>query len=232
MDTLFYYPDPDLCSSSHVQLEGQEAKHAARVLRKKAGDIVFLANGSGCKATGEITTVSKQFVSISITDVEEQPAPELKKVLGFGVIKKRDRFEFAIEKAVELGATTICLFDADHSERTRINNDRVDAIVQSAFKQSGRWFMPEVITKESINNVLLHFADHEVIMAHEKEELSFNDFSISKDALLLVGPEGGFSETEVETVANAGGRIVSLGPHRLRAETAVTALLSQFLFTA
>ncbi|MBO6794985.1 MAG: 16S rRNA (uracil(1498)-N(3))-methyltransferase [Balneolaceae bacterium] len=232
MDTLFYYPDPDLCNSSQVQLQGQEAKHAARVLRKKVGDTVFLANGLGCKATGEITSVSKQFVSISITDVEEKTSPKIKKVLGLGVIKKRDRFEFAIEKAVELGATTICLFDADHSERTRINKERVDAIVQSAFKQSGRWFLPEVITKESINDVLLHFADHVVVMAHEKKELSANDFRISNNALLLVGPEGGFSDSEVETVSNAGGRVVSLGPHRLRAETAVTAILSQFLFTA
>lgn len=231
MDTLFYLPDPELSSLAQVQLQGQEAKHAARVLRKKIGDTVYLANGFGCKATGEITTVSKQSVTISISERETVPEPKIKKVLGFGVIKKRDRFEFAIEKAVELGATSICLFDAEHSERSRINMERVDAIVQSAFKQSGRWWMPEIITKDSISDVLLHFADHDVVMAHEKKEVSANDFSVSKNVLLLIGPEGGFSEHEVETVEQAGGRIVSLGTHRLRAETAVTALLSQFLFT-
>ena len=231
MDTLFYLPDPELSSLAQVQLQGQEAKHAARVLRKKVGDTVYLANGFGCKATGEITTVSKQSVTISISERETVPEPKIKKVLGFGVIKKRDRFEFAIEKAVELGATSICLFDAEHSERSRINMERVDAIVQSAFKQSGRWWMPEIITKDSISDVLLHFADHDVVMAHEKKEISANDFSVSKDVLLLIGPEGGFSEREVEIVEQAGGRIVSLGTHRLRAETAVTALLSQFLFT-
>ena len=231
MDTLFYLPDSELSSLAQVQLQGQEAKHAARVLRKKVGDTVYLANGFGCKATGEITTVSKQSVTISISERETVPEPKIKKVLGFGVIKKRDRFEFAIEKAVELGATSICLFDAEHSERSRINMERVDAIVQSAFKQSGRWWMPEIITKDSISDVLLHFADHDVVMAHEKKEVSANDFSVSKDVLLLIGPEGGFSEREVEIVEQAGGRIVSLGTHRLRAETAVTALLSQFLFT-
>ena len=231
MDTLFYLPDPELSSLAQVQLQGQEAKHAARVLRKKVGDTVYLANGFGCKATGEITTVSKQSVTISISERETVPEPKIKKVLGFGVIKKRDRFEFAIEKAVELGATSICLFDAEHSERSRINMERVDAIVQSAFKQSGRWWMPEIITKDSISDVLLHFADHDVVMAHEKKEISANDFSVSKDVLLLIGPEGGFSEREVEIVEQAGGRIISLGTHRLRAETAVTALLSQFLFT-
>ena len=231
MDTLFYLPDPELSSLAQVQLQGQEAKHAARVLRKKVGDTVYLANGFGCKATGEIITVSKQSVTISISERETVPEPKIKKVLGFGVIKKRDRFEFAIEKAVELGATSICLFDAEHSERSRINMERVDAIVQSAFKQSGRWWMPEIITKDSISDVLLHFADHDVVMAHEKKEISANDFSVSKDVLLLIGPEGGFSEREVEIVEQAGGRIISLGTHRLRAETAVTALLSQFLFT-
>lgn len=231
LDTLFYLPDTELCAHSEVQLQGQEAKHAARVLRKKVGDIIHLANGMGCKATGEITAVSKQSVSITITEKESKARPVIQKVLGFGVIKKRDRFEFAIEKAVELGATTICLFDAERSERSRINKDRLDAIIQSAFKQSGRWWMPEIVTKDSLNDVLLEFADHEIIMAHEKKEVSANDFNISKSALLLVGPEGGFSQHEVETVEKTGGRIVSLGEHRLRAETAVTALLSQFLFT-
>lgn len=124
----------------------------------------------GCKATGEISAISKQSVSITITEKEAKARPVIQKVLGFGVIKKRDRFEFAIEKAVELGATTICLFDAERSERTRINKDRIDAIVQSAFKQSGRWWMPEIVTKNSLSDVLLDFADHEVIMAHEKKK--------------------------------------------------------------
>ncbi len=231
LDTLFYLPDPELAKLTEVQLQGQEAKHAARVLRKKVGDIIHLANGLGCKATGEISAVSKQSVSITIIEKDSKARPVIQKVLGFGVIKKRDRFEFAIEKAVELGATTICLFDAERSERTRINRERLDAIVQSAFKQSGRWWMPEILTKNSLSDVLLDFADHEIIMAHEKKETSANDFNISNSALLLVGPEGGFSDHEVEMVEKAGGRIVSLGEHRLRAETAVTALLSQFLFT-
>lgn len=88
MDTLFYLPDPELCACSEVQLQGQEAKHAARVLRKKVGDIIHLANGMGCKATGEISAISKQSVSITITEKEAKARPVIQKVLGFGVIKK------------------------------------------------------------------------------------------------------------------------------------------------
>ncbi len=230
MDNHFYVEEPSLHELDYIELTGQEAKHASKVLRKKEGDTIILMNGKGCKATAIIQSLQKNTVSLSIQSYELRKEPATKKVLALGVIKIRDRFEFAIEKAVELGATTICLFDAEHSERTRIKEDRLEAIIQSAFKQSGRWWMPGLTAKPDLKSVLFEYADHEMIMAHEKVEVEKPSVSEKKEKLLLVGPEGGFSESEVNLVKEAGGKLISLGPHRLRAETAVTAILSQFLF--
>ncbi|NET33419.1 MAG: 16S rRNA (uracil(1498)-N(3))-methyltransferase [Cyanothece sp. SIO1E1] len=230
MDNHFFIDEPNLYTLEYVELSGQEAKHASKVLRKSVGDLLILVNGEGCKATAEIQSIQKSSLSLRIQSRELREQPEGKKVLGLGIIKVRDRFEFAIEKAVELGATTICLFESDHSERTRIKEDRLEAIIQSAFKQSGRWWKPELIIKNDLKSVLFEFADHEVLMAHEKKQVEPPISSQKKEKLLLVGPEGGFSEKEVELVARAGGELISLGVNRLRAETAVAALLSQFLF--
>lgn len=230
MENHFFIDEPKLNELNYFELEGQEAKHASKVLRKKEGDLLILVNGKGCKATAEIQSIQKNSVKLSIQSREQRSEPDSKKVLGLGIIKIRDRFEFAIEKAVELGATTICLFDAEHSERTRSKRDRLEAIIQSAFKQSGRWWMPDLVIKEDLKKVLFEFADHEMIMAHEKTNVEVPNFSSKKEKLLLVGPEGGFSEAEVNLVKEAGGNLISLGENRLRAETAVTAILSQFLY--
>lgn len=230
MDNHFFVAEDHLDKLYFIELTGQEAKHATKVLRKAVGETLTLMNGKGCRAVAEIQSIQKNSVSLKITSRELRDEPKIKKVIGLGIIKIRDRFEFAIEKAVELGATTICLFDAEHSERTRIKEERLNAIIQSAFKQSGRWWIPNLVIKSDLKSVLFEFADHEMIMAHEQSEVEKPDFLEDSDKLLLVGPEGGFSQKEVKLLKDAGGRIISLGKHRLRAETAVTAVLSQILF--
>ena len=230
MDNHFFVDEPNLHKRTEIEIKGQEARHASKVLRKQEEDRIFLANGKGCKAIAEIVHIQKNNIKLTISSLEEQIKPETSLVLAIGVIKNRDRFEFAIEKAVELGATTICLFNADHSERTRIKEERIEAIVQSAFKQAGRWWMPNLISKPDLKSVLFEFADHDMIMAHEKVDKQKPAFSDKREKLLLVGPEGGFSDKEVNLINQAGGSLISLGENRLRTETAVTALLSQFLY--
>ncbi len=230
MDNQFFIDEPLLHELDFAELVGIEAKHASKVLRKKEGDAITLVNGKGCKSRAEIQSVQKSVLSLSIISCEQKEEPIFKKVIGFGIIKIRDRFEFAIEKAVELDATTICLFDAEHSERTRIKKERVESIILSAFKQSGRWWKPDLVILPDLRSVLFEFADHEMVMAHEKVDVVKPVFSVNNHKLLLVGPEGGFAESEVNLVREAGGNLISLGEHRLRAETAVTAILSQFLY--
>jgi 16S rRNA (uracil1498-N3)-methyltransferase len=230
LDNHFYVDDASLANIEWLELSGQEAKHVFKVLRKKKGDTITIVNGKGCKVLARIEYIQKNKISLTIESKETKKEPAIKKVLAFGFIKKRERFEFAIEKAVEMGATSICIFDADHSERTRINPDRLDALIKTAFKQSGRWWLPDLVYKPDLKSVLFEYADHEMIMAHEKEEINKPQFNTKKEKLILVGPEGGFSEKEVNVFKQAGGTLISLGNHRLRTETAVITALSLFLY--
>ena len=232
MDNIFYAAPEDFKEEDWVEITGQEAQHITKVLRHKVGDHIDVANGLGAIYTCEIVEISKRAVRAKCGVALKKEEPTVKKAMAFGAIKKRDRFEFAIEKAVELGAWELCVFNSDHAERSKFNEERVRSIILSAFKQSGRYWLPEVVFKDSIDEVYNHYHDFKPIMAHEKEHFTSTPTELkNKHYLLLVGPEGGFSDREVELNKKQGGELISLGYNRLRAETAVAAFLSQYLFT-
>ncbi|MFD2533244.1 RsmE family RNA methyltransferase [Gracilimonas halophila] len=230
MDNVFY-THPGNIKGGRLELVDQEARHAAKVLRFNIGDKLFASDGKGKLYTTQVTSITKSSVIADIQDSETEPEPEIKKVLGFGAIKKRDRLEFAVEKAVELDAWEICVFNGDHSERSKINQDRLQSIALSAFKQSKRRWLPEIIYKNSLREVMDHYTGYHPIMAHVESEVNKSSKLTTQNNLMLVGPEGGFSDREVAFAKEKGAKFISLGKNRLRAETAVTATLSQYLFT-
>ena len=213
-----------------VELKDQEATHISRVLRYKAGEEIFVADGMGNHCRCIIKEITKRSVLAEVTEINSSPEPAIKKVMAFGAIKKRDRLEFAIEKAVELDAWEICIFDADHSERSRLNEDRLLTQIVSAFKQSGRYFLPKLVIKDSLDKVIDHYNNHSCLMAYlGSEEAQRPKELAASNNLLLVGPEGGFSKREANLVKEKKGSYLSLGKNRLRAETAVAAFLSQYI---
>lgn len=231
MKNIFYASKSDFNGEISVEIKGQEATHIAKVLRHKIGDSILVADGEGSRFKADITEINKRSVVASIKEKTERPIPTKKKILALGILRKRDRLEFALEKAVELGATEICIFNSDHSERSNTKEDRLRTITLSAFKQSGRYWLPEVIILSSLDEVFSTYKNSSFIMAHEKIELSIQPKALSNNqTVLLVGPEGGFSKREVELNGEKGGEFVSLGKNRLRAETAALAFLSQYLF--
>lgn len=230
MDNIFY-TNPENIIAGRLELTGQEARHAAKVLRFEPGDTLFVSDGKGNLYKTVIESVAKNSVQAEIQETEFESAPEIKKVMAFGAIKKRDRLEFAVEKAVELGAWEICVFDADHSERSRINEDRLHSIALSAFKQSKRKWLPEIVILGSIDEVLARYPNHHLITAHVPEDPVQPKALEHKENLFLVGPEGGFSDREIERTQERKTQFISLGRNRLRAETAVMSLLSIYLFS-
>lgn len=229
MDNIFY-AEPSNITGKRLELTGQEARHASKVLRLQVGDELFASEGLGNIYTTQIISITKNKVIAEILETQKEPQPSSKKVIAFGAIKKRDRLEFAVEKAVELNAWEICIFHADHSERSRINQDRLQVIAQSAFKQCKRAWLPKIVYLDSMDEVLLRYHDYHSIFAHMHQK-PVQPKPLSKpENLLLIGPEGGFSDREVKLAKAENAEFVSLGKTRLRAETAVAALLSQYLF--
>lgn len=227
---FFYAPPEQWLQNSSVEITGQEARHILKVLRYGEGDSIYVADGAGRIAACIITGTTKNTLTAEVKNLELKPESFPKKVLAAGLIKVRERFDFAVEKAVELGADEICIFVADHSQRKSFNIEKTAQHIISAFKQSGRFWLPELLVKKSLDEVLAHYRGFDIIMAHEKTETSSRPEKLLNSGLLLVGPEGGFSEREVLLAEQNGGQLVSLGNNRLRAETAVAALLAQYLF--
>lgn len=229
---IFYAP-PSQIHSGFAELTDQEAHHASKVMRAREGDRLVVVDGQGGRYEGPIRRITKKTVQIEIEEQQQVPEPQPVLNVGMGIIKKRDRLEFAVEKVVELGARHIALFRSQHTIKQNVRMDRLQSIVLSAMKQSLRCWLPEISIFDSVEEVLSHFSDARCLIAHEKVSgMDKNpDFTAvdTDEFLLLVGPEGGFSSEEVDRAVEAGAESVLLGAYRLRTETAAVAFMSQFL---
>jgi 16S rRNA (uracil1498-N3)-methyltransferase len=227
---VFYAP-PSQINNGFIELLDQEAAHATKVLRASEGDSIEVVDGKGGWYNGYIRRITKKSVQIEIAEHQQKNATDSGLVLGMGIIKKRDRLEFAIEKAVELGVSQIWLFRSEHTVKENVRMDRLKSIAIAAMKQSLRAWLPEIVFYPSFKAVLSAAGKAQIVAAHEKVDINetVDENQVKEKKLLLVGPEGGFSDNEVNMLTEHNARMVSLGSNRLRTETAALALLSQFL---
>lgn len=230
MEHLFFASDTSLDADLPIKITGNEAHHAKVVLRHSVGDAIQIADGAGTHCTGTIIDIDKKQLLIQPDHCIKRERDSRLKCLAVGSVKKRDRFEYAIEKAVELGADQIMVFRGDHSERAKVNEKRTRSIILSAFKQSKRFWMPEFEFYDSLQDLLSGKAWNSLIWADEELEPNLQIPELmTGENLLLVGPEGGFSAREQDLMRSYDARTISLGRLRLRTETAVAAFLSQYI---
>lgn len=217
-------------NETHIRLKDQEAKHAAKVLRKNAGDTITITDGNGCRYQGIIESIAKNGVVVEISDTIRFRKPNPARVLALGMIKKRDRLEFAVEKATELGISEFILFRGDHSESFKIRNNRVQAAILSAMKQSLRVFLPPVKIAESMDELLATYSSSDTVIVHADQKGKSTEYKLpeTERLLMVVGPEGGFSEREHSLLKQAGAKGLRLGDYRLRTETAAMVMASTF----
>lgn len=209
--------------NENVSIDNEEQQHIAKVLRMKEGEEIFVTDGEGNLAKGNLIFEGKK-VSIKVTELKEN-LPNFSSQLHIAIAptKNIDRTEFFIEKATELGISEITFLQTENSERKNINIERLRKQVLSASKQSLRFHFPKVndLTKLSdfvkdldINNTYLAHCDE----SFERTELK----SIPQTSRItfLIGPEGDFSKNEINLLSQLGIKAVSLGNQRLRTETA------------
>ncbi|WP_340102714.1 RsmE family RNA methyltransferase [Rhodohalobacter sp. 8-1] len=225
-----FYAPPAQISETEIILTESEAQHAAKVMRKNIGEEILVTDGCGTRYTGLIEHAFKRELRASILEKKRFPKPKLNIELCLGLIRKRDRLEFAAEKATELGVSSISLFHADHTEPFKVRVDRVEAAVLSAMKQSLRVYLPKVRLFDSLDDVLdRDLTRTQIIQADvdggTKVDLSRED---TEDVLMVVGPEGGLSEREEKLLKRKNARRISLGDFRLRAETAAMMMAVKF----
>lgn len=225
---IFYAPKEQVFGEI-IELGDQEAKHAAKVLRYREGDSIVIVDGEGGRYHCEIKQVNRAVLKAKIQEKEQVPISNPLKVLAMGLVKKRDRLEFAVEKAVELGVSDIALFRSRYTVKDNVRMDRLEATILSAMKQSLRAWLPGVTFYDSLEDIMEHYSDYRVLLAHKagKDTEQLPDLEGTERLLALVGPEGGFSQQEIEFAKEIGAESVSLGNYRLRTETAAITLLSR-----
>ena len=218
---LFYSKHLDIDSTSYT-LPKDESKHVIRVLRKQAGDTIYLTNGKGYLFTAQIYDANPNKCKLSITSHTYQEPRAYKLHLAVAPTKLNDRYEWFLEKATEIGVTEITPLLCDHSERKVIKEERFLKILQSAMKQSLHYHLPvlnpltsykDFIASTTTPAFIAHCEDDKKVLL-KKELLPATNYTI------LIGPEGDFSTTEIKLALDRGLTPVSLGNNRLRTETA------------
>ncbi len=213
-------------------LVGDEAHHATRSLRIKPGEEILATDLSGTCYRCRVDRADAQSLTSSIEEIlPNYGEPMCDVLLIQGMIAQPSRWEFLLEKATELGVTAIQPVTTERTERTGFNRERSERILRAAVKQTKRARLPELRELSSFGEALSQAteAGRMLILLHEGANSS-SSFSRShgngQRIAIAVGPEGGFSDSEVEIAMNIGAEIVPLGPRRLRAETAAIAALA------
>ncbi|RMG84308.1 MAG: 16S rRNA (uracil(1498)-N(3))-methyltransferase [Bacteroidetes bacterium] len=220
---LFYSPHIE---NNRAELPESEARHCIQVLRKQVGDTLHLVDGKGGFFEGVIESAGKKRCVVRIEKALPDPQKRPYQLhIGMAPTKNADRFEWFLEKATEIGIDTITPLIVEHSERRKIRPDRLEKILLSAMKQSLKTTLPELRPLTSLANFLAgDFPENSArFIAHcgAGERLPFlPNIPAGSPVIVLIGPEGDFSEAEVRLANEHGFRSITLGDSRLRTETA------------
>lgn len=211
--------------SNNIIISGEEYKHF-KVLRLRDNESILASNGQGLLAELLVRNIDKRQATADIINISEQSKPLQHLSVALGILDNRDRFEFAIEKCVELGVQEFYPLVSQFTQRKSLNINRLELKAIAALKQSKRaWKM--IMHEETKLNTLLK-ADFDVI--YFADMLATGKMQAVKgNALIVVGPEGGFSDEECDLLRNtAKVQPFTLGENRLRAETALLTSVAMY----
>lgn len=219
---LFYNSEIKNTDSSFV-FDKEESKHIVKVLRKKEGDKIFITNGLGFLYISEICLASDKKCEVKILEIQEFEKPKYNLHIAVAPTKMNDRLEWFLEKATEIGIQEITPIICDHSERKVYKIERGEKIIQSAMKQSNQFYLPKINEPISFKEFISNTSSNNKFIAHcvETERKQLKDcIRPNENYVILIGPEGDFSENEIELALENNFQPVLLGNTRLRTETA------------
>lgn len=218
-----------------IEILDDEFKHV-KALRLRANDEIIVCDGQMNDYFCLVKNIYKDKAMLSIKKISKSNTELTKNIFLFQALTKADKFEFVIQKSVELGVNKIIPIICDYCDVKNNPGEnklaRWHKISKSAAEQSGRGIIPKILEPMDfksavsfLNNIDLNF------IAHEKSNCSIKNYSFNSDSIgIFVGPEGGFSESEIEFAASGNIKAVSLGKRILRTETAALFILSSIVF--
>ena len=218
MNQLFFAPDlPD-----SDFLPETESHHLHRVLRLESGSEIHATDGRGWFYRLKTLHLSAGRMKVEIVARERDARVQPLIHIAVAATKQIDRFEWLVEKCVELGAIRFSPIICARSERRKLRVDRLERIALSAMKQSLRSTLPEIDAPMSFDAFLEQYKDKDLLFAHceEGKKQSLTELTAPREAVMCIGPEGDFSPEEIEKARAMGASMIELGNHRLRTETA------------
>ncbi len=227
-----------------MTITGVDARHISKVLRMQPGDELQIVSDDGVSALAQISAIDGDSVEVHcIEKIAESHEPRVKLVLAQG-LAKGEKMDFIIQKAVEMGAYSVVPIAMEHSvvrldgAKAAKKVERWQKIAEAAAKQSKRDIIPEVQHLQSMRELLASDTSATKIIAYECEDRKSlkqalreaQDKGDIETLLLIIGPEGGISESELQLAREAGAVPVSLGRRILRAETAGLVAISAIFY--
>ena len=213
-------------------LSEEESKHCIRVLRMTEGDEIFLTDGRGtlcrCRISEAHPKRCTATVAERIKDYERHP---FYLHVAIAPTKNSARLEWFVEKAVEMGVDEITPIVCDHSERCILKRERLEKIAISAMKQSLKAYLPVINDPTPVCKVIGNAFSGQRFIAYcdgDRRTPLHDAYRAGNNALILIGPEGDFSNNEIQQALQSGFAPVTLGNYRLRTETAALAATAFF----
>ena len=215
--------------SAIVSLRDEELHHALKVLRCKEGDKAELLDGAGTSCLAEFIRISSREAELKIIERNQLYQMPYRLHIAMAPTKMMERFEWFLEKAVEIGVSEITPLITSRTERKVVKMQRMQKITQSALKQSRSAILPKLNNEISFADFVKQTQISNGFIAHclPGPKAALLKVSGGSDVTVLIGPEGDFSPEEISLALSSGYLAVSLGESRLRAETAGIVACSQ-----
>lgn len=233
MRTPRLFIDLALSSGETVSLPRDKAHHLSHVLRRRPGDVIKLFNDSGYEFDSVIVTLTKKNAEVEIRVSHQLNNESSLNIILCLAIARGQHMDFSIQKAVELGVNKIIPVTSEFSN-VKLQDSRVQNklthwqnIIINATEQCGRGRLTQLFPPVSFSEYLASAESTTGLILHPGSQQSMSAMTVdNKQLTLMVGPEGGFSETEVNEATEKAYTPISLGPRILRTETAVVSALS------
>ncbi len=244
-NTQYFYVDPEAVTGDSFSITGEDFHHAIHVLRVASGGTIAAVDGMGNEYLGEITEVVRgKEIKCRIIKTRRRPNEPINTVVLMQALIKGDRFDYIVEKSVELG---IGMFIPVKTQRCVVTGNahkinRWRTIAKTAMKQSGRSVLPEITDIMDFNDAVEHrlkvspVKSTEKLLLHKNSQTTFSAYldkaaesGLARTYIIAVGPEGDFTPEELQRAQDNAFQPVSLGPRRLRSETAGIATVSALM---
>jgi len=229
---LFFYDGP-LRQGSEVLLDEATSKHVIQVLRMQPGEELALADGKGHQAITQIITDNRKKCSVHVRHTVLHPRPAASLHLAVGFTKNASRNEWLLEKATELGVSSIIPLSTARTEKERGKYERWNNILVSAMLQSQQYYLPVLAPVTGLKELLdAHANTHQKLIGHCEggipRKALHQAMQPGKDTLVLIGPEGDFAPEEIKLCMDNGCTGIAMASQRLRTETAAMNVCAYF----